>query len=151
MLLFYHKDFTDLQTRVNTQSHTRAYVPTCRGVLKLHEKGSKPSEPMMKWWMSGPVDMRGPWQLFSMTPRGVTIFMWTTCSQKRATQQTLFNNNMQTVVSFSFTALQMLTKNIMWILPYVQHVSELVLWPIPFRVKCEVQLLLIISFLMTAQ
>lgn len=60
---------------ITTQAHT---CTTCSCVVKSNEEGDKPSEPMMKWWMSGPVDMRGPTQLFSITPRGVTIFMWTT-------------------------------------------------------------------------
>lgn len=65
-------------TKPCRNAHKRTHVPTCSCALKSHKKGSKPSEPRMKWWMSGPVDMRGPWQLFSITPRGVTIFTWTT-------------------------------------------------------------------------
>jgi len=32
-----------------------------------------PSDPMMKWWISGPVDILGTWQLFWITPLGDTI------------------------------------------------------------------------------
>lgn len=45
---------------------------------------SIPSEPIMKWCMSGPVDMRGPRQLFSITPLGVTIFICTTWEHTRS-------------------------------------------------------------------
>lgn len=66
----------------------------CSDILKSHEKGSKPSEPMMKWWMSGPVDMRGPWQLFSITPCGVTIFTCTTYEN----QKSMKNSNPTTLL-----------------------------------------------------
>ncbi len=49
---------------------------------KHHE--SVPSEPSMKWCMSGPVDVRGPRQLFSITPLGVTIFIRTTWEHMRS-------------------------------------------------------------------
>lgn len=44
-----------------------------------HLKMSLPSDPKMMWCMSGPEDIRGTWQLFSMTPRGVTNLTCTSC------------------------------------------------------------------------
>lgn len=38
---------------------------------------SVPSEPRMKWWMSGPQEMRGTVHDFSITPLGVTILQLT--------------------------------------------------------------------------
>ena len=41
---------------------------------------SVPSEPRMKWWMSGPIEFLGPWNDFSTVPRAVTILIRTTCN-----------------------------------------------------------------------
>ena len=40
-----------------------------------------PSDPRMKWWISGPEDIRGTWHDFSSTPFGVTSFTCTTWGQ----------------------------------------------------------------------
>lgn len=36
-----------------------------------------PSEPKITWCKSGPLEIRGPWQLFCRTPFGVTKVTWT--------------------------------------------------------------------------
>lgn len=56
---------------LKSASHYRSWIKC--SYMKL------PSDPIIKWWISGPVDMRGTWQFFSTIPLGVTIFIWITC------------------------------------------------------------------------
>ncbi len=55
---------------------------------RLEMRFNPPSEPIIKWCISGPDDILGTWQLFWMTPRGDTILTCTTCNRQHLISRT---------------------------------------------------------------
>jgi len=69
-----------LQHSYNTQIVHTEQMTSCQLIDYMQLRVNLPSDPMTKWWRSGPDDIRGTRQFFSRLPRAVTILMWTTYS-----------------------------------------------------------------------
>ena len=94
----YIQTYCCMQTTIHTYIKLKGlakkniFIINCASVFNIlysPYKAHLPSDPRMKWWMSRPDDRRGTWQLFSITPLGVTNFIWTTCKEIKGSIITL--------------------------------------------------------------